>query len=86
MAAANFLIGGRESFENARTFFWRMWPWMLVRTWQHCYLGTEREERTREMTDLTGDLSSTCQPLQGTPLPLATPWLGVGPLLSTPDM
>jgi hypothetical protein len=24
-AAANFLIGGRESFKNGRGF-WRMWP------------------------------------------------------------
>jgi hypothetical protein len=24
-AAANFFIGGRESFENGRGF-WRMWP------------------------------------------------------------
>jgi hypothetical protein len=34
-AAGNLLIGGRESFENGPGF-WRMWPWMLVRTWQHC--------------------------------------------------
>ncbi len=33
-AAANFFIGGRESFEKGRGF-WRMWPCMLVRTWQH---------------------------------------------------
>ena len=35
--STNFLIGGREIFENGRSF-WRMWPWMLVRTWQHCPL------------------------------------------------
>jgi hypothetical protein len=34
-AAANFLIGSRESFENGRGF-WRMWPRMIVRTLQHC--------------------------------------------------
>jgi hypothetical protein len=33
--AANFLIGGCDSFENGRGF-WRMWLGMLVRTWQHC--------------------------------------------------
>jgi hypothetical protein len=35
-AAANFFIGGRESFEKGRGF-WLMWPLMLVRTWQHCH-------------------------------------------------
>jgi len=35
--AANFLMGGRERSQNGGVFWW-MWPWRLVRTWQHCLL------------------------------------------------
>ena len=33
-AVANFLMGGREKSRNGRGFWW-MWPWILLRTWQH---------------------------------------------------
>ena len=40
--SSKLLIGGRESFENDRGFWW-MWPWMLVRTWQHCESSGHRQ-------------------------------------------
>ncbi len=61
--------------------FWRMWPWMPCQDLATLLSG--QRERTREMTDLTGDLSSTCQPLQGTPLLPRLGW-GWGPSSSCP--
>jgi len=55
-AAANFLIGCRESLENGRGFWRRMCPWMLVRTWQHCKSGSSSSAELDSLYPSIGEL------------------------------